>query len=108
MNDDTIIYRTICGDNGCARSDATVCGCLDQYLLALLNLHNARSGENMPSAIHNHARKSIQILQRMELRLPRKSKYSVSCKFPDGHVINTFNFAETRPMRRLELVFQIG
>ena len=107
MDDNTVIDRTIGCDNGRLRLNDVAFRRFNPDAIAIFNFDDARSGKNATAAIGRRPHQTIQILERMKLSLSWKSKDSVSSKCSDWNVADPLDLAQTGPVHRVELVFQI-
>ena len=91
MNGQQIVNRTIRCDNRRSCGDRVTIRCLDARAITVFNFHNASPGEDVSATLDNRSRKSIQVFQRMKLRLAGKAQYSLGIKLANWNAINALH-----------------
>src|SRR4030095_6293671 len=100
MNDKAVVDRTVRCHDGGLRADRESAGGLDLYAIAILNFDYTRSGKNTAAKLENRPRHSVEIFERMKLRLPGKSQHGIGFKSCGRDCIHALNFAQAGAMQR--------
>ena len=93
VNHQSIVNRRVRGHHGRLGSDFVAISRFDSDPVSLFYMHDAGAGENLSAKIDNRLRHTVQIFQRMKLRLPRKFQHRV--RF-DLRIRNSIDPGDTR------------
>src|SRR5438045_5433776 len=99
MNHQPIVDRTIRGHDRGPRRARLPARSLDGHRITILNPQRARPGKNASAKIDNRAGETVEIMKRMELRLPREPQHAIGVELSDRHAVDALDPDQTGAMR---------